>query len=86
MSPGCDLLVFKLLWDMLLSSVMRMRRLSVRLGLVVTEIRCGGPALVTAGCSPTGRGCDESGVNASGEDVDVFCSSSGCVTAGGVCE
>jgi hypothetical protein len=73
-------------WDMLLSSVMRTRRLSVRLGLVVAEIRCGGPALVTAGYSATGRGGDESGVNASGEDVDVFCSSSGCVTAGGVCE
>ena len=57
---------------MLRLSEVRLRRLSVRQGLVVTEVRCvvsGSVAAVAA----TGRGGDDSGVYAVGEEDAESC-------------
>ena len=58
---------------MLRSSEMRLRRLSVRQGLVVTEVRCVCSASVVAVVGAAGRGGDESGVYAVGEEDVESC-------------
>ena len=69
------------------SSEERLRRLSVRQGLVVTEVRCGCSGSVVA-VGATGRGGDDNGVYVGGEgDVDsrvlVICGSARVVDASG---
>ena len=93
---GMDLLVCRLVaiccslsccWAMLRSSEVRLRLLSVRHGLVVTEIRCDGSVSVTivgASC----RGGEDNGVYAGGEEeaescVSVVCGSAWCSCANG---
>ena len=74
-------------WAMLRSSEVRLRLLSVRHGLVVTEVRCGGSVSVTivgASC----RGGEVNGVYAGGEEeaescVSVICGSAWCSFANG---
>ena len=51
---------------------MRLRLLSVRQGLVVTEVQCVGSGSVAA-VGATGRGGDASGVYAVGEEDAEFC-------------
>ena len=65
---------------MLLSSERRLRRLSVRQGLVVTEVRRVGSVSVAA-VGATGRGGDDSGVYAVGEEDAESCVSVVCVAA-----
>ena len=54
------------------SSEERLRRLSVRQGIVVTEVRCVGSGSVAA-VGATGRGGDDSGVYAVGEEDAESC-------------
>ena len=72
---------------MLRSSEVRLRLLSVRHGLVVTEVQCDGSVSVTivvASC----RGGEDNGVYAGGEEeaescVSVVCGSAWCSCANG---
>ena len=86
---GRDLLVCRLVviccslsccCAMLRSSEMRLRRLSVRQGLVVTEVWCVGSVSVAA-VAATGRGGDDSGVYAVGEEDAESCVSIVCGAA-----
>ena len=70
---------------MLRSSERRLRCLSVKQGLVVTEVRCGCSASVVAVVGAVGRGDDESGVNAAGEKDVEYCASVFWVAAGVSC-
>ena len=65
---------------MLRSSEVRLRRLSVRQGLVVTEVRCGGSVSVVVVGAP-GRGGDDNGVYAVGEEDAESCVSVVCGAA-----
>ena len=69
---------------MLRSSEMRLRRLSVRQGLVVTEVWCVGSVSVAA-VAATGRGGDDSGVYAVGEEDAESCVSIVCGAARVAC-
>ena len=65
---------------MLRSSEVRLRRLSVRQGLVVTEVQCVGSVSVVA-VGAAGRGGDDSGAYAFGEEDVESCVSMVCGAA-----